>query len=177
MTTNPWAQRVDSGDWGAITSDVNEYGGALLPRLLTDAECGELRAMYDHDDLFRSTIIMGRHRFGEGEYRYFRSPYPEPVERLKQALYPRLLPIARDWWAKLGRDAIWPDTLDEWLDMCHAVDLVCPTAWHMSSHSSRVSGQMASRPSLAHQSRAIGRSRGYRACLSRSIGSGYGDRK
>ena len=128
MTTNPWAQRVDSGDWGAITSDVNEYGGALLPRLLTDAECGELRAMYDHDDLFRSTIIMGRHRFGEGEYRYFRSPYPEPVERLKQALYPRLLPIARDWWAKLGRDAIWPDTLDEWLDMCHAVGQTKSTA-------------------------------------------------
>jgi hypothetical protein len=128
MTTNPWAQRVDSGDWGAITSDVNEYGGALLPRLLTDAECGELRKMYAHDDLFRSTIIMGRHRFGEGEYRYFRSPYPEPIERLKQALYPRLLPIARDWWAKLGRDAIWPDTLDEWLDMCHAVGQTKSTA-------------------------------------------------
>ena len=46
---------------------------------------------------------MGRHRFGEGEYRYFAAPYPEPVERLKQALYPRLLPIARDWWARLGR--------------------------------------------------------------------------
>ena len=128
MTTNPWAQRVDSGDWGAITSDVNEYGGALLPRLLTDAECGELRAMYDHDNVFRSTVVMGRHRFGEGEYRYFRSPYPEPVERLKQALYPRLLPIARDWWAKLGRDAIWPDTLDEWLDMCHAVGQTKSTA-------------------------------------------------
>ena len=62
---------------------------------------------------------MGRHRFGEGEYRYFNTPYPEPIERLKQALYPRLLPIARDWWTKLGRPAPWPDTLDEWLDMCH----------------------------------------------------------
>ena len=63
---------------------------------------------------------MARYRFGEGEYRYFRQPYPRPIEALKQALYPRLLPIARDWWAKLGRDAPWPDTLDEWLDMCHA---------------------------------------------------------
>jgi len=61
---------------------------------------------------------MGRHRFGEGEYRYFKDPYPEPVERLKQALYPRLLPIARDWHAKLSRPAPWPDTLDEWLQMC-----------------------------------------------------------
>ncbi len=62
---------------------------------------------------------MGRYRFGEGEYRYFRAPYPEPIERLKQALYPRLLPIARDWWSKLDRPAPWPDTLDEWLHMCH----------------------------------------------------------
>lgn len=49
----------------------------------------------------------------------FHAPYPEPIERLKQALYPHLLPIARDWWGKLGREAIWPDTLDEWLTLCH----------------------------------------------------------
>jgi uncharacterized protein len=63
---------------------------------------------------------MGRHRFGEGEYRYFERPFPEPIEELKQALYPHLLPIARDWHHKLGRLAPWPDTLDEWLEMCHA---------------------------------------------------------
>jgi hypothetical protein len=61
--------------------------------------------MYTDDRLFRSTVNMGRHRFGEGEYRYFKAPYPEPVERLKQELYPRLLPIARDWQARLGRAA------------------------------------------------------------------------
>jgi hypothetical protein len=74
--------------------------------------------MYD-DDRFRSTVDMARHRFGAGEYRYFRALYPELIERLKQALYPQLLPIARDWYAKLGRDAPWPDSLDEWLDQCH----------------------------------------------------------
>ena len=63
---------------------------------------------------------MARHRFGEGQYRYFASPYPEPIEELKQALYPRLLPIARDWWNKLGRATPWPDSLDEWLAICHA---------------------------------------------------------
>lgn len=57
-------------------------------------------------------------RLGRGQYCYFNAPYPEPIERLKQALYPRLLPIARDWWTKLGREAPWPDTLDEWLQMC-----------------------------------------------------------
>jgi hypothetical protein len=107
-TPDPWEHRVDAGDWDAITQEVNEYGGALLPQLLTTGETVEIRQMYDRDDLFRSTVDMGQHRFGEGRYRYFRTPYPEPVEQLKQALYPRLLPIARDWWTKLGRPAPWP---------------------------------------------------------------------
>ena len=63
---------------------------------------------------------MARYRFGEGEYRYFAEPFPEAVTGLKQALYPRLLPIARDWWQRLGRPAPWPDRLDDWLAMCHA---------------------------------------------------------
>jgi hypothetical protein len=117
--TDPWRRRVDSADWEAVTAEINEYGGALLPRLLTVEETVAIRQLYDRDDLFRATVNMGRHRFGEGEYRYFDTPYPEPIERLKQALYPRLLPIARDWWGKLGRPAPWPDTLDEWLRMCH----------------------------------------------------------
>jgi hypothetical protein len=99
--------------------ELDDFGGALLPRLLSDDETAALRAMYADDSRFRSTVNMGRHRFGEGEYRYFTTPYPEPIERLKHEWYPRLLPIARDWWTKLGRPAPWPDTLDEWLAMCH----------------------------------------------------------
>lgn len=118
-SADPWRQRVDAGDWDAITAEIDEYGGALLPSLLTAGETARIRSWYTDDGLFRATINMGRHRFGEGEYRYLKAPYPEPVERLKQALYPRLLPIARDWWAKLGRPAPWPDTLDEWLRICH----------------------------------------------------------
>jgi hypothetical protein len=129
MTTNRWSDRVESGDWDAITDELNEYGGALLPRLLSPEEAAEIRAMYpDQSGVFRSTITMGRHRFGEGEYRYFNTPYPEAVEALKQALYPRLLPIARDWWTKLGRKAPWPDTLDEWLEMCHEAGQTKSTA-------------------------------------------------
>jgi hypothetical protein len=123
-----WRQRVDSGDWKAIAAELSEYGGALLPQLLTDEETAEFRAMYSRDELFRSTINMGRYRFGEGEYRYFNSPYPAPIEGLKQALYPRLLPIARDWWAKLGRPCPWPDTLDEWLELCHEAGQTKSTA-------------------------------------------------
>jgi uncharacterized protein len=115
-----WAQRVDGADWAAITAEVNDVGCALTPRLLTAAECDRIAGLYDRGELFRSTVEMARYRFGEGEYKYFARPFPEPVEQLKQALYPRLLPIARDWHAKLGRPAPWPDTLDEWLEQCHA---------------------------------------------------------
>ena len=118
-STDLWHSRVASGDWDAITAEINQFGGALLPQLLTADEAGQIRDLYDKEDLFRSTVNMARHRFGEGEYRYFHAPYPEPVEQLKQALYPRLLPIARDWWTKLGRPTPWPDTLEEWLEMCH----------------------------------------------------------
>jgi len=127
-SADPWRERVESADWAAVTDEVNEYGGALLPQLLTDEETVEFRELYDSDELFRSTINMGRHRFGEGQYRYFNAPYPESIERLKQALYPRLLPIARDWWGKLGRETVWPDTLDEWLEMCHKAGQTKSTA-------------------------------------------------
>jgi uncharacterized protein len=128
MSASRWEKRVDAGDWDAITATVDEYGGALLPRLLTPAETQKLRTLYPRDQLFRSTIDMGPRRYGSGQYRYFSAPYPEPIEPLKQALYPRLLPIARDWWAKLGRDAPWPDSLDEWLDMCHTAGQTRSTA-------------------------------------------------
>jgi hypothetical protein len=119
MAPTRWQKRVDSGDWAAITAEVNDFGGALLPRLLTRGEAESIRGLYPNDHLFRATIDMRRYRFGEGEYRYFQQPYPEPIQALKDALYPQLLPIARDWWTKLGRTAPWPDTLADWLDMCH----------------------------------------------------------
>ena len=119
MAPTKWQKRVDSGDWDAITAEVNDFGGALLPRLLTKPEAEKIRRFYPDDHLFRATIDMRRYRFGEGEYRYFQQPYPEPIQALKEALYPRLLPIARDWWTKLGRSTPWPEDLDDWLDMCH----------------------------------------------------------
>lgn len=71
--------------------------------------------------------MAGKNR-GQGEYRYFAEPYPEAVSALKQALYPRLLPIARDWWRRLGRHAPWPESLEEWLAMCHAAGQAKTTA-------------------------------------------------
>jgi hypothetical protein len=126
---DPYARRVASGDWDAITEELDDRGGALLPQLVTPTEAARLRNRFEAEDgTFRSTVDMGRHRFGEGRYRYFATPYPEPIEALKQALYPRLLPIARDWWAKLGREAPWPDSLDKWLAMCHQAGQTKSTA-------------------------------------------------
>ncbi len=128
---NPWASRVEAANWAALFDEVNAYGCALMPALLTPEECANLVSLYEDTARFRSTVEMARYRFGSGQYRYFDRPFPEAIEALKQALYPRLLPIARDWWTKLGRDtgpaasgvarldAGWPDTLDEWLALCH----------------------------------------------------------
>ncbi len=114
-----WAERVAGADWAAIHTQLDDYGCALVGPLLTAEQAADIAALYPDDDRFRSTVNMGRYRFGAGEYRYFTEPFPDAVAALKQALYPRLLPIARHWWTKLGRPMPWPDTLDEWLDMCH----------------------------------------------------------
>jgi hypothetical protein len=122
-----WRDRVQAADWPGIQADLNSYGCALTGPLLSADEAAGIAALYGDDSRFRSTVNMGRHRFGEGEYRYFAEPFPEAVVALKQALYPRLLPIARDWWTKLGRATPWPDTLAEWLQMCHAAGQTKPT--------------------------------------------------
>jgi uncharacterized protein len=124
---NKYERRVAGADWDAVTAEVNDLGCALLPQLLTPTEAGRIAALDDDVSRFRATIDMARHRFGEGQYRYFDHPFPDAVEALRQALYPRLLPIARDWYSKLGRSAEWPDTLDEWLDICHAAGQTRPT--------------------------------------------------
>lgn len=107
-------------DWESAEDEIGRYGSSPLGQLLTASEAAGLVGLYDDAEHFRSTVEMARHRFGEGQYRYFRAPLPGLVEGPKQALYPRLLPIARDWHHKLGRPTPWPETLDEWLTMCHA---------------------------------------------------------
>jgi len=110
---------LDTADWEALAGELDASGCASTPRLLTPAECRDLADLYDRPELFRATIDMARHRFGSGQYRYFTHDLPEPVGALREAFYPHLLPIARAWAGRLGRPAPWPDTLGEWLEMCH----------------------------------------------------------
>jgi hypothetical protein len=119
-------------DWSQVAADLNELGCALTAPLITASEAKALSGLYCHDAAFRSTVHMARHRFGEGEYRYLAYPLPEVVDALRRLLYPRLVPIARDWHEKLGRPSPWPDSLDEWLDMCHAAGQTRPTPLMLS---------------------------------------------
>lgn len=125
--TGSWSDRVEAVDWAGVRGELDSYGCALTGPLLTADEAAQIAALYPDVSRFRSTVDMRRYRFGEGEYRYFAEPFPDAVVALKQALYPRLLPIARDWWTRLGRDTPWPDALDEWLHMCHAAGQTRPT--------------------------------------------------
>lgn len=114
-------RRVAGTEWAALAAELDVHGSAPTGPLLTPAECRDLAALYEKPELFRTTVDMARHRFGSGEYRYFTHELPTPVAALRAALYPRLLPIARDWAARLDRPAPWPDSLQEWLEACHAV--------------------------------------------------------
>lgn len=111
----------------ALLAELDDVGCALLPRLLSAEECAAIAALYDDTERFRSTIDMARYRFGSGQYRYFDRPLPGTVARLREKWYPRLLPIAREWWTRLGRSPEWPDTLGEWLEICHAAGQLRPT--------------------------------------------------
>ncbi|GGV35514.1 2OG-Fe(II) oxygenase [Streptomyces spectabilis] len=112
------AARVAAADWPGVAAGLGAHGCALTHPLLDPDACRSIAALYDEANLFRATVDMARHRFGSGQYRYFGHDLPRPVAELRAALYPRLLPIARDWAARLGRPAPWPDDLDEWLDRC-----------------------------------------------------------
>jgi hypothetical protein len=127
LTAPSVAARVDGLDWPAVTAELDDLGCAAAGSVVTASECRDLADLYDEDGRFRSTVDMARHRFGQGEYRYFAHPLPDLVAGLREAFWPHLLPIAREWAARLGRPSPWPDELDDWLAQCHAAGQARPT--------------------------------------------------
>jgi uncharacterized protein len=123
------AEKPDSGtyDWDEIEQSLDARGNAVLPRVLRPEQCAKLAALYARDEGFRSRIVMARHNFGRGEYKYFAYPLPPLLERLRQALYPYLAPIANRWNRQMGIDAQYPDELDAFLDACHRAGQTRPT--------------------------------------------------
>jgi hypothetical protein len=113
-------------DWDALAAALDADGFALTPPLLTPAQCAEVADLYDRDDVFRSTVVMARHAFGEGSYRYFRRPLVPVVESLRRQLYPPLARIANRWARILG-ERTWPEDFDELIAMCAAAGQHRPT--------------------------------------------------
>ncbi|MBA3283216.1 MAG: 2OG-Fe(II) oxygenase [Acidimicrobiia bacterium] len=113
------ADRVDALEWTDGVEGLNDLGCVDIGAVLSASECRDLADLYDDDRRFRSTIDMARYRFGEGQYRYFDHPLPDLVHELRAAFWSHLLPVARDWAQRLGRQAPWPDDFDDWLARCH----------------------------------------------------------
>jgi uncharacterized protein len=126
-TISTLTARVGRIDWPAVIEEVDAHGCALTPRILGPEECRSISGLFEHAEHFRATIDMARYRFGSGRYHYFKRPFPAVVAELREAFWPHLLPIARDWAGKLGLPAPWPDTLEEWVAMCHAAGQTRPT--------------------------------------------------
>ena len=114
-------------DWAHVWGELDARGCASLERLLTPGECGALAALYAGESSFRSRVVMARHGFGRGEYRYFAYPLPGLVARLREALYPRLVPVANRWNEAMGLEVRYPEAHADFLARCHAAGQLRPT--------------------------------------------------
>jgi len=121
------AARIGAIDWERVARDLDGQGCAVLPALLSADECRGLAALYDDDACFRSRIVMGRHGFGRGEYKYFSYPLPEPIAALRPALYPPLREVANRWNEAMGIATRYPSDHAAFLKRCHAAGQTRPT--------------------------------------------------
>jgi hypothetical protein len=122
---NPYAETTI--DWPSVHTALDAQGWAVLPGLLTAADCEGASALYDGGQGFRSHVVMGRHGFGRGEYRYFSYPLPPLVQQLRAALYPRLAPLANRWHERMGKAVRFPADHAAFLDRCRAAGQGRPT--------------------------------------------------
>lgn len=125
--STPTIQHIDAIDWPTLLSTLDGFGSAVIRNLLDPAQCRDIAAGYADGSLFRSRVVMARHHFGQGEYQYFRYPLPALVQQLRDALYPRLVPLANDWHARMGVDVRYPATHEAFLARCHDAGQRRPT--------------------------------------------------
>jgi len=114
-------------DWNRIARELEAHGNAVLPALLTAQQCEALAARYAQETGYRSRVVMARHGFGRGEYKYFAYPLPPLLDQLRHALYTGLAPLANAWNLQLGLDVQYPSELNEFLRQCHATGQARPT--------------------------------------------------
>ena len=114
-------------DWPAVLAELDAHGVARMPGLLGVDECRAMAARYRDPEGFRSRVVMQRHGYGQGEYRYFDYPLPDPVAALRSTIYPQLVPLANRWCARMNLDTRYPDTHAAYRARCHAAGQTRPT--------------------------------------------------
>jgi hypothetical protein len=119
--------RVNTIDWHTVEEELDQFGCATVAHLLTPAECDALKALYSHNELYRSRVVMARHGFGRGEYKYYGYPLPEVIGNLRDTVYPHLVPIANRWNEIMRIDTRYPPDHAEFIDRCHAAGQLRPT--------------------------------------------------
>jgi uncharacterized protein len=120
-------EQVAAIDWEQVTRDLDLQGSAMIEHLLSPEECETLASLYSRDELFRSCVVMARHGFGRGEYKYFAYPLPDLIGSLRTALYPPLVPIANRWNEVMGLDVRYPVAHAEYIRRCHGAGQSKPT--------------------------------------------------
>ncbi len=118
---------INGLQWRFIEEKLNNAGIAMLPNLLDSSIRHELIGLYEQEKLFRSRVVMARHNFGKGEYKYFSYPLPKIVAELRYCLYPKLAILANKWMKQLCIDQFYPDSLEEFTERCHAAGQLKPT--------------------------------------------------
>ncbi len=113
--------------WERVYRDLDAEGNAIIKGLMSPDQCDQIRVLYDKEGLFRSNIVMERHGFGRGEYRYFSYPLPDLITTLRTSLYPHLVPIANRWNESMGIDVRFPATHDDYIQRCHQAGQKKPT--------------------------------------------------
>jgi hypothetical protein len=120
-------QRVNGLEWSRLAAELDAGGNARVESVLTADECQEIVALYEQEKPFRSRVVMGRHGFGRGEYKYFAYPLPKLVGDLRAAFYPHLVPIANRWNEALRSDVRFPESHDAFLTRCRKAGQARPT--------------------------------------------------
>ena len=119
--------RAEDISWEQVSQNLDAEGNAIIKSILSSDECDDIRALYQERKFFRSEVIMERHGFGRGEYRYFSYPLPELIATLRTLLYPHLVPIANSWNDAMGVDVHYPATHAEYIRRCHQAGQDKPT--------------------------------------------------
>jgi hypothetical protein len=121
------AEHIASLDWDAINAELDAYGAAVIGPLLSPDDCATLINGYDNEDLFRSRVVMARHGFGRGEYKYLTYPLPSVIAELRESLYPNLAQIANRWNEAMGIDVRYPVEHEAFKVRCHEAGQTKPT--------------------------------------------------